>query len=381
MNIYYWSPHFGHIATINAVKNSAESLEKYSKNNYKTKIINAVGEWDNKNIDVSNLIYLSKKNYYSIFPKFGFFASRFFYFFVFIKCFFSLKKMLFDHKPDFIIIHLITSLPLLLLILFKFKTKFILRISGYPKLNFFRRYLWKLSSKKIFIVTAPSINTKNFLEQENVFAPNKIKILYDPVFKIREITKLKSEKNNFLFDKKKKYIFSAGRLSRQKNFKLLIDFFLEVKRVFKNYELIIAGEGEQEIFLKKLVKKYKLNNDVHFLGFVENIFKYLHLSECFISTSLWEDPGFVIVESGIANTNIICSDCPSGSRELLNNSNNGYLFENNNKLDLLKKFYQFIDDPIKLKKEKKVNAKIFFKRYSISSHFFQFNKILNMNSE
>ena len=67
MNIFYWSPHFSHIATINAVKNSAESLERYSKYNYQTSIINAVGEWSNNKIKNSKLIHLSKKNYYLFF--------------------------------------------------------------------------------------------------------------------------------------------------------------------------------------------------------------------------------------------------------------------------------------------------------------------------
>jgi glycosyltransferase involved in cell wall biosynthesis len=380
MNIFYWSPHFSHIATINAVKNSAESLERYSKYNYQTSIINAVGEWSNNKIENSKLIHLSKKNYYLFFPKYGFFFSRVFYIFVFIKCFFSLKKLLEKNKPDFLIIHLITSLPLVLLIIFNFKTKFILRISGYPKLNFFRRYLWKLASKKLFMVTSPSINTMNLLQQSNIFDYSKIKLLYDPVFKIRKIISLKAEKNDFVFDQNKKYIFSAGRLTKQKNFKLLIDFFFEVKNNYKDYKLLIAGNGEQDIFLKKLVAKYRLDNDIYFLGFVDNVYKYLYSSECFISTSLWEDPGFIIIEAGVVNKNIISSDCPNGPAELLNNSKNGYLFDNNNKFDLLKKFYEFHYDTAESRNKKKINAKKFFKRYSVVSHYFQFNKILSINN-
>ena len=74
-----------------------------------------------------------------------------------------LKKLIDKEKPDFLIIHLITSLPLILLIFFNFNTKFILRISGMPKLNFFRKVLWKLISKKIYLVTCPTITTLNYL--------------------------------------------------------------------------------------------------------------------------------------------------------------------------------------------------------------------------
>ena len=66
--------------------------------------------------------------------------------------------------------------------------------------------------------------------------------------------------------------------------------------------------------------------------------------------------------------------------ELLSNSKNGYLFDNNNKFELLRKFYEFHYDSAELRNKKKINAKKFFKRYSVISHYFQFNKILNINN-
>ena len=45
MQIFYWCPFLTHVATINAVKNSARSLKKY-KENINVKILNSVGEWN-----------------------------------------------------------------------------------------------------------------------------------------------------------------------------------------------------------------------------------------------------------------------------------------------------------------------------------------------
>ena len=115
--IYYWSPFFTKIATIHAVINSAGSLMKYS-NNYECYIINAIGEYyeylDQIKIKQIKLYNFFKKNLKSIFPKYGFIRSRFSYLLIFILCFFPLKKLLRVQKPDYIIIHLITSLPLIL---------------------------------------------------------------------------------------------------------------------------------------------------------------------------------------------------------------------------------------------------------------------------
>ena len=73
------------------------------------------------------------------------------------------------YKPDFIINHLITSLPLTLLNFFNFKTKFILRISGFPKLNIIRKFFWKHISSKLYFITTPSEDLKKNLIELNIF--------------------------------------------------------------------------------------------------------------------------------------------------------------------------------------------------------------------
>ena len=47
--------------------------------------------------------------------------------------------------------------------LFNLKTNMILRISGFPKLNFLRKKLWTFSEKKLFSITCPSLDLKKFL--------------------------------------------------------------------------------------------------------------------------------------------------------------------------------------------------------------------------
>lgn len=173
MKVFYWSPHISHVATIRAVLNSAISLNKYGNNKYDVSIINANGEWDNFKSEKINFINLFNCIYLNTFPKNGFIKSRISYLYIFIRYFFSLKKLIKDEKPDFLIIHLITSLPLILLILFNFKTRFILRISGLPKLNFIRKYLWKISFKKLYLITTPTRITLDYLNNLNLIDKKK----------------------------------------------------------------------------------------------------------------------------------------------------------------------------------------------------------------
>ena len=70
--IYYWSPFTSKVATIDAVINSAESINKYSKD-YKPIIINSIGEFNEyKEVLSKNgieIINLFKNNIFNMLPK------------------------------------------------------------------------------------------------------------------------------------------------------------------------------------------------------------------------------------------------------------------------------------------------------------------------
>ena len=127
--IYYWSPFISKVATIKAVYNSVNSINKYSNNKLSPKIIDVYGEWESYkyfNQKKNNFYSLSSLRFINKFSSLGFIKSRLKYILIFLLCFFPLKKFLSNKKPDFLIIHLITSLPLFLNLLFKFQTKFFL---------------------------------------------------------------------------------------------------------------------------------------------------------------------------------------------------------------------------------------------------------------
>jgi glycosyltransferase involved in cell wall biosynthesis len=375
MKVFYWSPHTSHVATIKAVLNSAISLVRYGNKKYDVSIINVNGEWNNFQNEQVKFINLFNSIYFNTFPISGFIRSRISYLYIFIRYFFALKKILKEEKPDFLIIHLITSLPLILLILFNFKTKFILRVSGLPRLNFIRKLLWKIASKKLYLITSPTQITLDHLKNIKLTDERKIVLLTDPVFSIRQIVNLKKKKLSENFQSNKKYIVSIGRLTYQKNFNLLIESFYQIKKIYNDYKLIIIGEGEKRDELEFLINKLNLNNEVFLIGYKKNIFPYLKIADCLISSSRWEDPGFVLIEAGILNKIVISSDCMSGPKELLN-ANNGYLFDNENKDSLVTQFFSYKENSYKNNKNKQITTKKKFRLYSIHSHFLQLQRLL-----
>ena len=376
MKIYYWSPFFTNIATIKAVIKSAEAITKFSKKKVEVALIDSIGEWDSYRGLIKpqiDIIKLNKIKLIDYLPKNSFLKSRISYIIIFFWNFFNLIKLINQKTPNFLIIHLMTSLPIFLSLFFNKKTKIILRISGLPKINFFRYLFWKIFSKKLFKVTCPTLKTYNYLKEKNIFKEDQLEILYDPIIDISNFKGKKREVLNFDIIKNKKFIISIGRLTKQKNFQLLVRFFEKIRN--KNLDLVILGIGEDEIKLKNMVKKLRINDQVHFLGHQENVFKFLVNAECFILTSLWEDPGFVIVEAGISNTAVISSDCPNGPNEII--GNNGFLFKNNDLNDLLKKFEVFLNEDKEVLLKKKILLKKNLKKFTLFQHFKKMNNILN----
>tara|TARA_Y100000816_G_C26090864_1_gene576456 strand:- start:120 stop:1280 length:1161 start_codon:yes stop_codon:yes gene_type:complete len=374
--IYYWSPFFSNIATTKAVLNSILSIKKYSKSNYNPVLINVFGEWDfyidiikENKIDLINLgldKHFEKKKIN------GFFLSRFYQLKIFFFGFLPLLKVLKKNKPDVLILHLVTSLPLFLNFLFKFQTKFVLRISGLPKLNVIRNLFWKIVLRKISVITTPTEATSIYLKK--FFPDNDIYLLRDPIISVKDVLK---KKTDVYFEKGNIYV-SIGRLTKQKNFLFLLKAFKEIIDKNKNNYLYILGTGENFFQLKNFIKSNRLEKNIFLMGYENDVYKYLKSAKAFILASLWEDPGFVLIEAAFANTSIISSDCKNGPLEILNNGENGHIFQSNNINSFIKTFEKFNSLENKQKIIKKINAKKMSKNFSIFRHYSQLDKILNL---
>ena len=383
MKVYYWSPFISKVATVSSVIRSAESLIKYSKQNINVSLVDAIGEWDQYRHKINSkiqIIKLNKKNYYNYLPKGSFIKSRLSYLFIFFLNFKKLKNLIISKEPNFLIIHLMTILPIFLTLFLKNNTKIILRISGLPKLNIFRYIFWKLFSKKIYKITCPTLGTYKYLIKKKIFDKDKLYVLRDPAILLDDYAKKKFNKvPNFTF-KDNKIIVGIGRLTKQKNFSLLIRAFSKILKKYPEYILIILGDGEKKSEIEKLVKTLGIQNKVYLIGFQENVYQYLFKADCFVLSSLWEDPGFVLLEAGLSNTPVISSNCKNGPQEILDNENNGYLFKNNDLNDFLKKFDEFKKEKTSELNKKKLKLKKEIKKFTLYSHFNSLRKIIDLEN-
>ncbi len=375
IKVFYWAPFISKIATPKAVINSAMSLKKYSNSEIQPTIINLFNEWDNFFKDFKSFGLL-KLNIFSrsinlILPDKGYLRSRISYVTIFFLCFLPLLRLLKKEKPEYLIIHLNTSLPLILLLLFKFETKFILRISGKPRLNILRKFLWRLVSKKIYYVTSPTRLIKEELVNNKIFSPQKIMVLYDPIINMKEFRKYNNKREN-----NKNKMVAIGRLTKQKNFDFLIKCFSKVQIINQDLTLHILGDGDQKKLLTDLIAKMGLQKKVFLVGHKDNIYKYLVNCYCLVLSSLWEDPGFVIVESALSNTLIFSSDCETGPKELLLNEEDSFVFESNSEISFLNTFKKLQLTSEKNKQKMKLKMKKKIKKFTLIEHFRALRKII-----
>ena len=379
-SIVYWSPCLTKVGTMKSTLNSAISLAKYSEN-YDVTILNVFGEWtefrrylEKKNVRLKNLTF----NYYNFLPKYGFFSSRFSYILIILISILPLIFFLKKNRPNYFIIHLITSLPLFLINIINFQTKVILRISGYPKMNFLRRKLWVNSQSKIYKITCPTNQLKEELINTCIFKQEKMDILSDAIINIRDVVKKKNipclENTEKIF---KDYYLAAGRFTKQKNFIYLIREFSKFTKLYPEEKLLIIGEGEQKKKMEYEIDKLNLKKNIKLLEYTDNIFYFMKNAKAFILSSVWEEPGFVIIEASFCNTFIISSNCKNGPEEFLENGSAGLLFDSNSN----NKLFEKLKDHKNLDEDKifkmKLSAKKNSKKFTIFKHFLSLNKILH----
>ena len=382
MRVQLWCPFISEVATVKTVTNTIRSIKLYSRNNINIDLINAFGEWSNKkyksDIASVNIYNFFNFNFDKFLPRYGFLSSRVKFILIFITSFFKLHKLIKKNKADYFICFLITSLPLVLISIFKYKTKFILRISGLPKLNFFRLLLWKLARNRLFLITCPTKETQKHIQKLNIFKPEKVVFLPEPVISIKDyLSKTKNYKIEKNFNHEESILF-IGRLTKQKNILFLINSLSYFFKKYNKLKLFIIGEGEEKKNIIKLIKKLKLDKKVFLLGFQNNVYSYLQNCKCFVLSSLWEDPGYVLIEAAMANATIVSSNCPNGPSEILEHGKSGYLFKSNNLEDFNSKFEEFLSSNKKQLYEKKLSAKKAIKIYTIFGHYKYLKKYLNI---
>lgn len=209
--------------------------------------------------------------------------------------------------------------------------------------EFFNEKKYKQFKKMIF-VSEKSKDT--FLE---VFPKMKDKVEHINNFINDEEIKLKAAEKidlNFEKDLEGVIFINIGRHDEnQKKLTRLIKVAENLKKQNLKFTILLVGDGEYTNEYKKLVEKYKLKNNIIFLGKKKNPYPYLKLSDCLVLTSDYEGSPVVFTEAMVLNKPIITTNV-AGSEQI--NNNFGYI-ANMDATDITEKMKNVILNGYKIK--------------------------------
>lgn len=114
-----------------------------------------------------------------------------------------------------------------------------------------------------------------------------------------------------------KVIITVGRLEGQKQQERIIRAFSYVNAHDKATRLLILGAGPNEAFLKRISRKYGLEDRIIFTGFRSNIAYYLKNSKVFVMASRVEGVPNSMLEAMACGLPVVTTDSPGGCGELV----------------------------------------------------------------
>jgi len=164
-----------------------------------------------------------------------------------------------------------------------------------------------------------------------VFQTEEVKAWYEPYLKdVRNIVIPNAINPVFIRPKyegdREKTIVGAGRLSKQKNFPLLIKAFAKIADKFPKYKLVIYGKGNLLESLKDLATELGVGDRVEFPGFCTDMPKQLEKSSMFVLSSDYEGMPNALMEAMASGLPCVSTDCGGGgARFLIQNGENGLL--------------------------------------------------------
>ena len=266
------------------------------------------------------------------------------------KSIFKIINLLKKKKPDIVFSTLnhLNLLMAIISILFP-KTKFICRQTREASSSIGNGKLLKFVTTKLMYllnlhdkIISQSIAMSNNLKVTCKIKEEKIQIINNPV-DIDEINLKKNEVCNF-FDKSKVNLISSGRLVAAKGFDRMLRVFSLLDK--EKYTLTILGDGVNKESLLQLSNELGVMDNVKFLGFKKNPYKYIYNADMFLITSYSEGFSNAVIEA------LACGKYVIGfsffGDEIIRNGINGDILLNNS----IEEFSQLIEKNTQKKRDK-----------------------------
>lgn len=215
-------------------------------------------------------------------------------------------------------------------------------------IKYLQNFLFKFHDKFIAVCDY----TKHFLINKRKVNKNKIQVVYHgintkfyskPVNK-SEVQRIREE----LGIREQDYVMGyVGRLSHGKGLEYLLEAFLELSKVHNNFKLILVGDGILKEKLQNYIDFKSMKHKCIITGMVLSPLEYYNLFDLFVLPSFSETTSLTTLEAMYLKRISLTSNA-GGLPEIINDGENGFLFEKGNFQEMKKKILYIYNNKDKL---------------------------------
>jgi polysaccharide pyruvyl transferase CsaB len=185
------------------------------------------------------------------------------------------------------------------------------------------------------------------------FSPQNIFTVYNGIDFNKKVSNISREeflnKYNLNFGKEDVIIGILARLHPVKGIGTLLQAAKLIVDENPSVRFIIGGDGEERKSLEKKASSLGLNNNVFFLGFVNEPLDFINCIDINVLTSLSESFPYAILEGALYKKATVSSNV-GGISDLIENGKTGFLFEPKDYKTFAKHLLNLVNDPILRKK-------------------------------
>jgi len=235
-----------------------------------------------------------------------------------------------------------------------------------------------LISKYCEIVIVASKNIRKEINHKRTFPLAKIVVIPCGLDDIRkpseeEIINKKKELN---LKMDVPIISITGNLDEyRKGHTVLFKSLIEIKKKYPNIILLIVGDGKRKVELMTLNREYKLDDNITFLGYREDIEEINSIIDIAVVPSIgFEATPYTIKEAMRAGKPVIVTNA-GGCDEAVEDNINGLIISQNNVESLTKSVLQLLGDEALRIKMGNAGRDIFLNKFLLADKIFEHERI------
>lgn len=176
-------------------------------------------------------------------------------------------------------------------------------------------------------------------------------------------------------EEKTKRLVAVGRLTKQKNHKLLIDAFAQINVDYPDFCADIYGAGEIEEEIREYIESKHVAGKIHLKGKVDNIPEHIRDAYMFVHTADYEGLSNALLEAMAVGLPCVTTNC-AGSDDAIENGVNGLIVPVGDREEFVKAVCKVLDNP-EYAKELGKNARASMKKYDAQTIIDQWEKIIS----